>query len=122
MKMPEMFHNQGFIYGKSNPYEHIYELVESKFGWKVGVDQNGNEMMLLEVGEHAWDCCCSRCIDDDTVTEHLRWIDWHGRNHEWEVTHHKNWKYELVDKVGIGIPKLYPIPYLFNRYYGVEEE
>ena len=78
MNIPDMFYNQGFIYGKNNnPYEHIYELVESKFGWKVGVDQNGNEMLLLEVGEHKWDCCCSGCIDDDPVTEHLEWIDWY---------------------------------------------
>lgn len=94
--MPDMFYNQGLNNGKSNPYEDIYHLVESKFGWKVGVDQNGNEMLLLEVGSHEFDCCCIMCIDDETVTEHLEWVDWHGRNYEWEVVRHKNWKYEWI--------------------------
>lgn len=92
-----MFYNQGNAYQSiDNPYQHIYELVESKFGWKVGIDQNGNEMMLLEVGSHEFDCCCIMCIDDDTFTEHSEWFDWHGRNYEWEIIHHKNWKYEWI--------------------------
>lgn len=109
MKMPEMFYNQGDVHQSNDkPYERVYELVQNKSSWKVGVDQNGNEMLLLEVGEHEWDCCCSGCIDDDPVTEHLEWIDWYGRNYVWDVTHHRNWKYELVDKLGTGIPRLYP--------------
>ena len=31
--------------------------------------------MVLDTTEHEYDCCCVACIDDDTVTEHLKWVD-----------------------------------------------
>jgi len=77
MKMPDMFYNQGFIYGKSNnPYEEIFDL-KNKNVWSEGVDQNGNVIVMLNVTSHDYDCCCIACIDDDTVTEHLEWVDWY---------------------------------------------
>ena len=79
MKMPDMFYNQGFIYGKSNnPYEDIYHRVEaSKYvGWGI---RNGEKVFIIECTDHEWDCCCIQCIDDETVTEHLEWVDWYRR-------------------------------------------
>ena len=79
MKIPDMFYNQGYIYQKSNtPYDDIFDLVEaSKYmGWGI---RNGQRVFVIECTEHEYDCCCIQCIDDDTVTEHLQWIDWYRR-------------------------------------------
>jgi len=119
MKIPDMFYNQGSFNGKSNPYEDIYHRVETS-GFAGWTKQNGQDVFVIEVGEHKWDCCCSGCIDDETVTEHLEWIDWYGRNYEWEVTHHRNWKYEWVDKLGTGNPMWFPKDFNFTK--GDEEE
>ena len=79
MKIPDMFYNQGYIYQKSNtPYDDIFDrIMESEYvGWGI---LNGQRVFMIEVKEHEWDCCCIECIDDDTVTEHLEWIDWYRR-------------------------------------------
>jgi hypothetical protein len=79
MKMPELFYNQGYIYRKTNtPYQDIFDRIEASeyVGWGV---QNGQKVFMIECSDHEWDCCCIECIDDDTVTEHLEWIDWYRR-------------------------------------------
>ena len=73
--MPDIYYNQGYIYQKSNtPYEDIFDRVESN-RWSKAFDQHGNSVLVLDTTEHEYDCCCVACIDDDTVTEHLKWVD-----------------------------------------------
>ena len=80
MNIPDMLYNQGNTYHKTDtPYMDIYHRVEMSRWSGVGHDQNGNKVLMLAVIDHEWDCCCVACIDDETVTEHLEWIDWYRR-------------------------------------------
>lgn len=79
MKLPDMFYNQGDTYQASDtPYEDIFHRIETN-RWSGGGIVNGQKVFMIECTDHEWDCCCVACIDDDTVTEHLQWIDWYRR-------------------------------------------